>query len=86
MAILFLNATRRHTLSYLLSKQNGAFRLKATVFLFLGLRYTDQNFKVRQSEKKIKIKTELQPKTYKFTTMSEALFQPMTYTISNMYI
>ena len=54
-------------------------------FLFVGLRYTDQNFKVRRSEKN-KIKTELQPKTYKVIRMSETLFPPMTHTISYMYI
>ena len=34
----------------------------ATIFLFVGLHHTVRNFKVRQSEEKIKIKIELEPK------------------------
>ena len=39
-------------------------------FLFVGLHCYEKNFKVWRSENKIKIKIELEPKTYKITVIS----------------
>ena len=60
-------------------------RAKDTFFLFVGLRYTEQNFKVRRSEKEL-IKIGRQPKSYKITETSKALLLPMSHAAIYSYI